>query len=266
MSSEIQAVDHFFRTWAQEFRRALEIFGGKALAISEKKVHEIPDFAEGQTLWMKQVFVAAVNFTTWIGLPEATWTGLGQAMGGGSPEILRSTCLEILNQTQQGTATALSSELKQKISVRERELLAPPNFQAAAYTMWLVQIVDGELPPLLLAVEHMAATALEATLEIDSDQQHANDRLEIPPMLDRLLDLELPISVALGRTEMPIKDVLRITSGSVIELDKEVGEPVDLLVHGSVVARGEIVLLKGNYGVRIEEIVSRRDRLNLVRT
>ncbi len=83
------------------------------------------------------------------------------------------------------------------------------------------------------------------------------------PMLRRLMDLELPLAVTLGRAVLPIEDILKITSGSLIELDRSVGEHVDLMVHGTIVARGEIVSVKGNYGVRIKEIISRQDRLAL---
>ena len=83
------------------------------------------------------------------------------------------------------------------------------------------------------------------------------------PMLQRLMDLELPLAVALGRAVLPIQDILKITSGSLIELDRSVGEFVDLMVNGTIVARGEIVSVKGNYGVRIKEIISRQERLAL---
>lgn len=81
-------------------------------------------------------------------------------------------------------------------------------------------------------------------------------------ILERLIDLELPMSVTLGRTTMPIREVLKLTSGSIVELDRQVGECVDLTIHGTVVARGEIVSVKGNYGVRIKEIISQQDRLS----
>ncbi len=82
-------------------------------------------------------------------------------------------------------------------------------------------------------------------------------------MRDRLRDLELPLSVALGRATMPVQEVLKITSGSTIELDRNVGDYVELVVQGVVVARGEIVSIKGNYGVRIKEIISQQDRIAL---
>ncbi len=82
-------------------------------------------------------------------------------------------------------------------------------------------------------------------------------------MLDRLLNLEMPISVALGRTQMPIRDLLKVVSGSVIELDQAVDDHADLIVHGTVVARGEIVSVKGNYGIHIKELISQKDRIDL---
>ena len=83
------------------------------------------------------------------------------------------------------------------------------------------------------------------------------------PMLQRLMDLELPLAVVLGRASLPVQEILKINSGSLIELDRNATDYVDLIVHGTVVARGEIVSVKGNYGVRIKEIISREERLAL---
>lgn len=82
-------------------------------------------------------------------------------------------------------------------------------------------------------------------------------------MLQRLMEIEMPMVVALGRAVLPIHDILKMSSGSLIELDRNVGDYVELMVHGTVVARGEIVSVKGNYGVRIKEIMSRQGRLAL---
>lgn len=83
------------------------------------------------------------------------------------------------------------------------------------------------------------------------------------PMLLRLLDLQLPLAVTLGQTTLPIHEILQLTSGSVVELDRQAGEYLDLSIHGTVVARGEIVSVKGNYGVRIKEIISPQERMAL---
>ncbi|MCP4502189.1 MAG: flagellar motor switch protein FliN [Deltaproteobacteria bacterium] len=76
-----------------------------------------------------------------------------------------------------------------------------------------------------------------------------------------LLDVPLDVSVELGRSRMPIQQVVALTSGSVIELDKVAGEPLDVLLNGRLVARGEAVVVGERFGVRITSIVSPRERL-----
>lgn len=80
------------------------------------------------------------------------------------------------------------------------------------------------------------------------------------PRLD-LLDVPLAVTVELGRTKMPISDVLNLASGAVIELEKMAGEPLDLLLNGRLVARGEAVVVGERFGIRITTIVSPRERL-----
>lgn len=78
---------------------------------------------------------------------------------------------------------------------------------------------------------------------------------------DLLLDVALPVSVSFGRTALQIREVLKLSSGSVIELNRLVSEPVDVVVNECVIARGEVVVVDGNYGVRITQIASREDRI-----
>lgn len=79
--------------------------------------------------------------------------------------------------------------------------------------------------------------------------------------LDMLLDVSLNVTVELGRTKRPIKDILDLTSGSIIELDKLAGEPVDILVNQKLIAQGEVVVIDENFGVRVTEIISKTARL-----
>jgi flagellar motor switch protein FliN/FliY len=79
--------------------------------------------------------------------------------------------------------------------------------------------------------------------------------------MDLLLDVELPFSVSFGHTEMPLKEVLKLGAGSVIELDKSVNDPVTIVVNHKPIARGEVVMVDGNYGVRILEVKSTADRI-----
>lgn len=75
-----------------------------------------------------------------------------------------------------------------------------------------------------------------------------------------ILDVPLSVTVELGRTKKSIKEILEFTSGSIVELDKLAGEPVDILVNGKFLAKGEVVVIDENFGVRITEIVSPAER------
>jgi flagellar motor switch protein FliN len=79
--------------------------------------------------------------------------------------------------------------------------------------------------------------------------------------IDLLLDVELPISVSFGHSEMLLKDILKLGAGSVIELDKAVNDPVSIIVNQKPIAKGEVVMVDGNYGVRILEVESTADRI-----
>ena len=83
--------------------------------------------------------------------------------------------------------------------------------------------------------------------------------------LDLLLDVEIPISVEVGRAQMSLEDVLKLVPGSVIALDKKAEDPVDLRVNGKLVARGEVVLVDDAYGLRITQIVDAAGRIESLR-
>lgn len=79
--------------------------------------------------------------------------------------------------------------------------------------------------------------------------------------LNLVMDVDLKLTVELGRTELPIKDVLELTRGSIIELDKVAGEPVELYANGKLIAKGEVVVIEDNFGLRITSIISPEHRI-----
>jgi len=83
--------------------------------------------------------------------------------------------------------------------------------------------------------------------------------------LDLLMDIELPIVIELGRSQMSLKRILELGPGAIVEMDRLAGEPVDILINGKVVARGEVVVVDENFGVRILSLVSPEERLKLLR-
>ena len=83
--------------------------------------------------------------------------------------------------------------------------------------------------------------------------------------LNMLLDIPLQVAVELGRTKRSVKEILELSGGSIIELDKLAGEPVDILVNNRLIAKGEVVVIDENFGVRITDILSQAERLNNLR-
>jgi len=91
--------------------------------------------------------------------------------------------------------------------------------------------------------------------DLNQTQGEANKNLDI------LMDIKLQLTVELGRTELPIKKVLELTRGSIIELEKVAGEPVELYANGKLVAHGEVVVIEDNFGLRITSITDPEERL-----
>jgi len=98
-------------------------------------------------------------------------------------------------------------------------------------------------------------------VQFTSFNDNANIFGESGRNLDLLMDVKLKLTVELGRTELPIKKVLELTRGSIIELDKIAGEPVELYANGKLIAKGEVVVIEDNFGLRITSIVSPDNRI-----
>ena len=90
-----------------------------------------------------------------------------------------------------------------------------------------------------------------------------NHRNEFDSTMEVLLDVPIEISVELGRVKMMVREVLDLGTGSIIEVDKAAGEPVDVMVNGRLVAKGEVVVIEDNFGVRITEILNPAERFRM---
>ena len=110
--------------------------------------------------------------------------------------------------------------------------------------------------------------------EADSVQQAKLDPLtdegkprsdDISPELDVILDIPVSISMEVGRTEIPIRNLLQLNQGSVVELDRLAGEPLDVLVNGTLIAHGEVVMVNDKFGIRLTDVVSQSERIQRLR-
>ena len=99
-------------------------------------------------------------------------------------------------------------------------------------------------------------------------EQHAagtNDRLAVPQLSDEMnliLDIPVKMTVELGRTKMTIKELLRLSQGSVVSLDGLAGEPLDILINGYLIAQGEVVVVSDKFGIRITDIITPSERMH----
>jgi len=99
-----------------------------------------------------------------------------------------------------------------------------------------------------------------------SERLALEDQKEIPQMknLDFIMDIPLQLTVELGRTKLLVRDVLQLNQGSVVELTKLAGEPLDVFVNSKLVARGEAVVVNDKFGIRLLDIVSPNERVDKV--
>ena len=86
----------------------------------------------------------------------------------------------------------------------------------------------------------------------------------LKPNLDLIRDIQVTLTVELGRTDMMIEEVTALTPGKVVELDKLAGEPLDILINGKLLAKGEVVVVDENFGIRITSIVDPRSRVQAI--
>ena len=99
---------------------------------------------------------------------------------------------------------------------------------------------------------------------LEFQQLRPSDEMADSDNIDRLMDVTLNLSVELGRKQMQIKEILDLGPGKIIELDKLAGEPVDLLVNGKLLAKGEVVVVDENFGVRITDLINPQDRVKML--
>jgi len=102
-----------------------------------------------------------------------------------------------------------------------------------------------------------AQTATMDTLQEDSGAFKAVDNEK----LDVILDIPVSLSMEVGRTQIPIRNLLQLTQGSVVELDRLAGEPLDVMVNGTMIAHGEVVVVNEKYGIRLTDVMSPAERI-----
>lgn len=114
------------------------------------------------------------------------------------------------------------------------------------------------------AMAEEANSVKQAKLDTLVDEGHSGPD-HVTPELDVILDIPVSISMEVGRTEIPIRNLLQLNQGSVVELDRLAGEPLDVLVNGTLIAHGEVVMVNDKFGIRLTDVVSQSERIQRLR-
>ena len=163
------------------------------------------------------------------------------------------------------------------LSIRYQTFTLSPNLQRAAEIVRVNVAIecDDVRGVIVWAFDRETAALLLKEAGGDDDESESNPFEQAPRAtstlnsapaadpgrLDILLDVPLEISVELGRVRMTVREVVDLGTGSIVEVDKAAGEPVDVMVNGRLVAKGEVVVIEDNFGVRITEILNPNERL-----
>jgi flagellar motor switch protein FliN len=97
--------------------------------------------------------------------------------------------------------------------------------------------------------------------ELAERERQATDNAGIEVNLDVILDVPVTLSMEVGRTRIPIRNLLQLNQGSVVELDRAAGEPLDVFVNGTLVAHGEVVVVNEKFGIRLTDVISPSERI-----
>jgi flagellar motor switch protein FliN/FliY len=232
--------------------------------------------ADREVLWWEQAFQFNPQALVWVGAPRESWEHAATLMlkAAGLETVpegeAQKTWQEILSQWLSGLARSIGSALGQEVVCLAGAEHAPPADQHE-WAVVAMAFEDRALPPLAVSFSAQLSALLTAPPITTSAPQPEVLPAETDPVpqssrtMDLLLDVELPVSISFGRTELPLHEVLKLTTGSIVELNRGVNEPVEILVNHCLIARGEVVVIDGNYGVRIQRIVTRPERLRSLR-
>jgi flagellar motor switch protein FliN len=246
--------------WPPALAQGLEAMLGEKVESECMAVETELPAAASDAVWWQTGFASAGDGLVWVGSPAAVCEQIGKAalsavgVTDASAEDAQGTYQEIVSQSLSAIAQGLARKLGRDVAcINGKQCQRPdePRFVLPA--------------KLIFSLEECAPIWLAVSAGFDSLFAPAPSP-EVPPAtakgtMDLLLDVELPVSVSFGRTHLALKDVIKLTTGSIVELNRSIAEPVEVIVNNCVIARGEVVVIEGNYGVRIQQIISRQERL-----
>jgi flagellar motor switch protein FliN/FliY len=239
------------------------------------EIEQLPEMPADAALRWRQPF-SGVQGAAWVVTSEAGWTAAGgqvlRAAGIEESETdaasLKSAYLETLSQALSGVAAAMGGRLGREVNCIAGEESSSASIGDAHWAVLKIQF-GSATANIAMGLETILLTAMAGASRPDTGfgripAAAAAAGFTAPlnsKTFDLLLDVELPVSVSFGRAQVALKDVLKLTTGSIVELNRSIHEPVEVIVNNCVIARGEVVVVEGNFGVRINQVISRQERL-----
>jgi flagellar motor switch protein FliN len=203
----------------------------------------------------------------WVGAAEPDWTVAGRevlraaGIEDGDPSSIKSTYLETVGQAFSMFADVIGKYIGKEVTCRAADEGVSP----ADLPWTLLRLTFGSTKiHLYLAFQQELVDDVQVSVPVAATALvTAKDAGEAAPSktFDLLLDVEMPVSVSFGRAQVALKDLIKLTTGSIVELNRSIAEPVEVIINNCVIARGEVVVVEGNFGVRIQQVVSRQERL-----
>lgn len=249
--------------------QALESMTGAAPAVRRS---DTPPPAAGSELetnsvvW-QSIYSAHPDAIVSIFASTATWNGIGKHVleAAGIEDLDEASVKSTFTETIGQGSSALWQDFS-AISGSKWEMVSAGLASALPLEAWHlpVQITMDALSVVLHVF--FSKQLLESLAKVEPAPKIAEQEVHEPNSpatspFELLFDVELPVSVSFGRALVPLKEILKLNSGSIVELNRAVTEPVEVIINNCVIARGEVVVVEGNYGVRIQQIISRQDRL-----
>lgn len=252
----------FVQTWAECLAQVLGQIAGSPLpcTLLAEAPAELPAASETD-LWIVGACSGGLRGELSLRLPPVTVLRLAQIFQSepAAPETAvtaehREATTELLRQVA-GLVASVLKPVWGEVPLRLEHALASPSWPSSS-TFWL----GIGAPPAGATLEVNLSAALAASLRPEKADAATGTLTTSPKaadskvQLDLLMDVELAVTLRFGSRRLLLREVLDLSPGAVVNLDRQVQEPVDVLLDGRLVARGEVVVIDGNYGLRVTEI------------
>jgi len=244
----------YLEFWRESFSQVLSQVAGAAVTVSLPEALDAPAPSESD-IYLRVAASGSLRGEMMLRLPRVAALVLAQLLLSEKPDAAaefkpdhRDAAEELVRQVAGHVTTAIKplyGETQLRVEGAEKPAWSP------AAAGWLQ---SGESTP--FQIEWQVSAALAAALHPAEEPEAAAAPSHPDGKLDMLLDVGLDVSLRFGGRRMLLHDILELGAGSVVELDRQVEEPAELLLDGKLIARGEVVLVDGNYGLRVTELVS----------